>query len=98
MFPFRPQKLGSQAVQLGAAVARVQLPAHTRSAQVDNRGVTDVLLEVGDTAPQDPSSFRIPPKASQVITVGDAGSLTLSLKRPDGSAQEVVYICAGAGW
>lgn len=85
-------------MQLGVAVSRVQLPAHTRSAMVDNRGSTDVLLEVGDTAPQDQSSFRIPPRASQVITVGDAGSMTLSLKRPDGAGQEVVYICAGAGW
>lgn len=99
MFPFRPQPFGSQIVTVdGTTTHKITLANGASTAMIDNRGSTDVLVEIGDTTPLDATSFRIPASTSQVLSVGDKVSVTLSLKRPSGSGDEVVYVCAGAGF
>ncbi len=99
MFPFRPQPFGSQTVTVdGTTTQKITLANGASTAMIDNRGSTDVLVEIGDTTPVDATSFRIPANTSQVLSVGDKVSVTLSLKRPSSSSAEVVYVCAGAGF
>ena len=100
MFPFRPQPFGSQVVTVdGTTTQKVTLANGASTAMIDNRGSTDVLVEIADTTPSDTTSFRIPANTSQVLSVvGDKVSATLSLKRTSGSSAEVVYVCSGAGF
>jgi len=99
MFPFRPQPFGSQAVSVdGTTTQKVTLANGASTAMIDNRGSTDVLVEIADATPSDTTSFRIPANTSQVLSVGDKASVILSLKRPAGGSAEVVYVCAGAGF
>ena len=91
MFPFRPQPFGSQVVTVdGTTTQKVTLANGASTAMIDNRGSTDVLVEIADTTPSDTTSFRIPASTSQVLSVGDKVSVTLSLKRTSGSSAEVV--------
>ena len=99
MFPFRPQPFGSQVFTVdGTTTQKVTLANGASTAMIDNRGGSDLLVEIGDVTPVDTTSFRIPAGTSQVLSVGDKVSVILSLKRPSGSSGEVAYVCGGAGF
>lgn len=94
---FRPYKLGTQRVNVGATVYTItlQYPNTAGSIYVENRGSTDLLIELGDTDPVDTQSFPIPAMTSQPIGVGTY--TTIKAKRPAGSTAELAIFSEGEG-
>ena len=96
-YAFKPLQLSTQRVSVGATVSTVTLTANTLDLTVwiDNRGNTDVLVEVGSTNPTDTTSFPIPAMSSQPIGIGQERELRL--KRPAGSTSAEVIVTPGEG-
>ena len=96
-YAFKPLQLSTQRVAVGATVSTVTLAANALDLTVwiDNRGNTDVLVEVGSTNPTDTTSFPIPAMASQPIGMGQIRELRL--KRPAGSTTATVIVTPGEG-
>ena len=94
---FKPLQLSTQRVSVGATVATVTLAdsALDLAVWIDNRGSTDVLVEVGSTNPTDTTSFPIPAMTSQPIGMGQERELRL--KRPAGSTAAEVIVTPGEG-
>ena len=69
-------------MSVGDTVSTVTLAANALDLTVwiDNRGSTDVLIEVGANDPTDTTSFPIPAMTSQPIGIGQERELRL--KRP----------------
>lgn len=100
MKPFTPISHGTTAVDLADVVQNIPVANGTwspsdRQIWIDNRGGTDVLIEFYDD-PVDTNSFRIPPNASQPVTI-PAAATSVRLKRPVGSASAKVYVTPGGG-
>ncbi len=95
-YPFMPINDSTARTQLGSAVAAVTPPVHGDSLTlyVDNRGTTDVLISFGKD-PTDSGSFPIPAGMSQPLGIGDKRDIRM--KRPAGSAQELVITTFGLG-
>lgn len=96
-YAFKPLQLSTQRVAVGATVSTVTLAANALDLTVwiDNRGSTDVLVEVGSTNPTDTTSFPIPAMTSQPIGMGQIRELRL--KRPAGSTAAEVIVTPGEG-
>ena len=94
---FKPLQLSTQRVSVGTAVSIVTLAdsALDLAVWIDNRGSTDVLVEVGATNPTDTTSFPIPAMSSQPIGLGQERELRL--KRPAGSTAAEVIVTPGEG-
>ena len=94
---FKPFQLSTQRVSVGATVATVTLADSVLDLAVwiDNRGNTDVLVEVGSTNPTDTTSYPIPAMSSQPIGIGQERELRL--KRPEGSIAAEVIVTPGEG-
>ena len=94
---FKPLRLSTQRVSVGATVSTVTLAANALDLTVwiDNRGNTDVMVEVGATNPTDTTSFPIPAMTSQPVGMGQERELRL--KRPAGSTAAEVIVTPGEG-
>ena len=94
---FKPLQLSTQRVSVGDTVATVTLAdsALDLAVWINNRGNTDVLVEVGSTNPTDTTSFPIPAMTSQPIGMGQERELRL--KRPAGSTAAEVIVTPGEG-
>lgn len=99
---FRPFTLATQRVGVDDTVTTVTLPENPgysssddMTVWIDNRGTTELLIEVGGTIPSDTLSYPIPAQSSQPISVGL--ERTIKLKRLAGSASEAVVVTAGEG-
>lgn len=99
---FRPFSLAAQRFNVSDTVQTVTLPdnpGYTSTADVtawvDNRGYTDLLIEVGSSTPSDTLSYPLPAQSSQPISVGL--ERTIKIKRPASSAAELVIVTAGEG-
>ena len=99
---FRPFTLAAQRLSVGDTVTTVTLPehpgyssTHDMAVWVENRGTTELLIEVGNTTPSDTLSYPIRAQSSQPISVGL--ERTIKLKRLAGSASEAVVVTAGEG-
>ena len=96
--PFLPLPHSTQTAMVAAAVVQLSIPSIRDSAQlwVDNRGVSDLLIEFHDS-PVDGNSFRIGARCSQPITIPDSAT-AVYLKRPAGSSEGQVFITVGRGF
>lgn len=97
-FPFRPLTRAAQRLGVADTVIAVTLPDAPRkslSVWVENRGSSELLLELGAVDPDDALSFSIPAQTSQPIGVGSVREIRL--KRPAGSAEEAAVVTAGEG-
>ena len=96
-YAFKPLQLSTQRVSVGDTVSTVTLAANALDLTVwiDNRGSTDVIIEIGSTNPTDTTSFPIPAMSSQPIGVGQERELRL--KRPAGSTAAEVIVTPGEG-
>jgi hypothetical protein len=96
--PFVPLPHATQSALVSAAVTQLSIQSIKDSAQlwVDNRGVTDLLIEFHD-APVDGNSFRVGARCAQPITIPDNATFVY-LKRPAGSADGQVFITVGRGF
>lgn len=97
-FPFYPLTKAAQRVNVGETVVTVNiLPYADRdlSLWIENRGSTELLLELGAVDPDDEHSFSIPAHTSQPI--GIAFNREIRFKRPAGSQQEQIVVTAGEG-
>ena len=94
---FKPLRLSTQRVSVGDTVSIVTLAANALDLTVwiENRGSTDVLVEVGSNDPTDTASFPIPAMSSQPIGMGQERELRL--KRPAGSTTAEVIVTPGEG-
>ena len=99
---FRPFTLAAQRLGVNDAVTTVTLPENPGYSSTDdmtvwieNRGTTELLIEVGTTTPSDTLSYPIQAQSSQPISVGI--ERVIKLKRLSGSASEVVVVTAGEG-
>ena len=94
---FRPLRLATQRVPVSDAVSIVTIPASKLSLSVwiDNRGATDLFIELGETNPSDTASFPIPAMTSQPIGLGQVRQIRL--KRKAGSAAAEVIVTPGEG-
>ena len=99
---FRPFTLASQRLSVGGTVTTVTLPENPgysskddMTVWIENRGTTELLIEVGTTTPSDTLSYPIPAQSSQPISVGL--ERTIKLKRMAGGASGVVVVTAGEG-
>ena len=99
---FRPFTLAAQRLSVGDTATTVTLPENPgysstddMTVWVENRGTTELLIEVGTTTPSDTLSYPIPAQSSQPISVGL--ERTIKLKRMTGSASGVVVVTAGEG-
>ena len=94
---FKPLQLSTQRVSVGTTVSTITLAdsALDLAVWIDNRGSTDVLVEVGATNPTDTTSFPIPAMSSQPIGLGQERELRL--KRPTGSTSAEVIVTPGEG-
>ena len=99
---FRPFSLAAQRINVGDTATTVSLPKNPgysstddMTVWVENRGTTELLIEVGSTTPSDTLSYPIPARSSQPISVGL--ERTIKLKRLAGSASEGVVVTAGEG-
>ena len=94
---FKPLQLSTQRVSVGTTVSIVTLAdsALDLAVWIDNRGTTDVLVEVGTTNPTDTTSFPIPAMTSQPIGMGQERELRL--KRSAGSTTAEVIVTPGEG-
>lgn len=99
---FRPFTLAAQRISVGATAVVVNLPENPGYSSIDdvtawieNRGTTELLIEIGATTPSDTLSYPIPAQSSQPISVGIERKITL--KRLTGSASESVVVTAGEG-
>lgn len=89
----------SMVVSLTDVVQRVTLAPEVEQVWIENRGSTDVVIEFLDD-PLDADSFRIPQGLSLAVTApysDPAWNGKLNMKRPAGSAAEIVLISAGIG-
>ena len=96
-YAFKPLQLSTQRVSVGDTVSTVTLAANALDLTVwiDNRGSTDVIIEIGSTNPTDTTSFPIPAMSSQPIGIGQERELRL--KRPAGSTSAEVIVTPGEG-
>lgn len=97
--PFTPFPFSSQRIPL-ADVAQSFIPPTTAYGVplivwIDNRGSTDVLVEVGSASPSDTTSFAIGAGVAQPLYLGD--SRIVGAKRPAGSVAEQVIVSFGMG-
>ena len=99
---FRPFTLGAQRVSVGESAVSVTLPeppgycsTDGMTVWVENRGATELLIEVGSTTPSDTLSYPIPAQSSQPISVGLERAI--KLKRLAGSVSGSVVVTAGEG-
>ena len=94
---FKPLNNLTQRIYVGSAVVTVTLPFNTTdlTVYIDNRGNTDVLVEVGAFDPTDTTSFPIPAMTSQPIGVGQLREIRL--KRKVGSDTAEVIVTPGEG-
>lgn len=94
---FMPLRLSAQRVSVSDAVSIVKIPNTNRSLSVwiDNRGATDVFIELGAVNPSDTASFPIPAMTSQPIGIGQVREIRL--KRKTGSASAEVIVTPGEG-
>ena len=94
---FKPLNLATQRVSVGSTVSTVTFAdsALDLTVWIDNRGSTDVMVEVGSTNPTDTTSFPIPAMTSQPIGMGQVRELRL--KRPAGSTSTEVIVTPGEG-
>ena len=94
---FKPLRLSTQRVSVGDTVSTVTLATNALDITVwiDNRGNTDVLIEVGAIDPTDTTSYPIPAMTSQPIGLGQERELRL--KRPAGSTAAEVIVTPGEG-
>ena len=94
---FKPLRLSTQRVSVGATVSTVTLAANDLDITVwiSNKGSTDVLVEIGAINPTDTTSYPIPAMSSQPIGIGQERELRL--KRPAGSTAEEVIVTPGEG-
>jgi len=95
MQPFAFAPHATQAVAVAATSVTVTVSASSPQVWVDNRGNTDLLIEIND-APLDANSFRIPPVTSMAVSNGTGTSIYL--KRPSGSSSETAYVTSGYGF
>ena len=94
---FKPLRLSTQRVSVGDTVSTVTLATNALDITVwiDNRGNTDVLIEIGAIDPSDTTSYPIPAMTSQPIGLGQERELRL--KRPAGSTSAEVIVTPGEG-
>ena len=94
---FKPLRLSTQRVSVGDTVSTVTLATNALDITVwiDNRGNTDVLIEVGAIDPTDTTSYPIPAMTSQPIGLGQERELRL--KRPANSTAAEVIVTPGEG-
>lgn len=94
---FKPLNNSTQRVSVGSTVSTITLPFNTidLTVYIDNRGSTDVLVEVGAFDPTDTTSFPIPAMTSQPIGVGQLREIRL--KRKAGSTAAEVIVTPGEG-
>lgn len=96
MTPFRPASHATQkASVVAAATSTLTFAANFDQIWIDNRGVSDVLVEFQD-APVEADSFRVPPNS--VVLLSGAAGKTLYLMRPTGATTEDVYATPGWGY
>lgn len=95
--PFRPFANAAQRKNVGSSVKSFALPDHPNGicVQIDNRGTTDIMIEIGETTPTDATSFPIAGGMSQIIYVGDKRNI--KVKRAAGSDSGEVIVTAGQG-
>jgi len=94
---FKPLNLATQRVTVGTTVSTVTFTpsALDLTVYVDNRGATDVFIEVGAFNPTDTTSFPIPAMTSQPIAIGSTREIRL--KRKAGSVSAEVILTPGEG-
>ena len=94
---FKPLRLSTQRVSVGDTISTVTLATNALDITVwiDNRGNTDVLIEIGAIDPSDTTSYPIPAMTSQPIGLGQERELRL--KRPAGSTSAEVIVTPGEG-
>lgn len=97
--PFTPFPYSTTRVSLGATTLDFTVPASAAGRQViawvDNRGVSDIMVELGGGTPSDTTSFAVAPMSAQALYLGD--EKVVRLKRPDGSSGEDVLVAFGRG-
>lgn len=95
-YPFTPMSGTTVRTALNDTVKKLDAPSSNDSLTlyVDNRGSTDVLLEIGKD-PTDTGSFPIPAGMSQPIGIGFKRDIRL--KRPAGATAEEVVTTFGRG-
>lgn len=97
--PFSPRAHATQKISVAAASNnKVVLPAQTCQIWVDNRGITDLLVEFDDQ-PVEGNSFRVPPSSVVILTHPyDGVQQNIYLSRPTGAATEDAYVTPGGGF
>lgn len=99
LYPFCPLPASTQAVTLGPTATTIQLDVRSKSAWVDNRGTTDVLVQFGASPTiADGTAFRVPAGCSQPLQVPVYAQYQLQLKRVAGATAELVYVTSGSGF
>lgn len=97
--PFTPFPFSSQRIPLADTAQSFVPPTIAYGVPlivwIDNRGSTDVLVEIGSAAPADVTSFAIGAGAAQPLYLGDYR--LVGIKRPAGSAAEQVIVSFGMG-
>ncbi len=96
--PFLPLPHSTQSASVSDVAMSLSIVSIRDSAQlwVDNRGVSDLLIEFFD-APVDGNSFRVGARCSQPLTIPDSAT-HVYLKRPAGSAEGQVFLTVGRGF
>lgn len=96
--PFLPLPHATQSANVGEIAIQLNIQSIKDSAQlwVDNRGVSDLLIEFFDD-PVDGNSFRVGARCSQPLTIPDSAT-KVYLKRPAGSAGGQVFLTVGRGF
>lgn len=95
-YPFMPMAGTTERTPLASTVKKLSAPASNDSLTlyVDNRGSTDVLIEIG-ADPTDTGSFPIPAGMSQPIGIGFKRDIRI--KRPAGAVAEECITTFGRG-
>lgn len=92
---FKSRPYTTQARSVGVTAEFINFTITQPQVLIDNRGDTDLIVELGGTVVE-ATSFRIPPRMTQVLTRPN-GDEDIYCMRPTGSAAAMAFFSLGEG-